>query len=172
MSSSFDAINNEATFSLPIVVGKARVPTKQARNSIQEVLDHVAVLQFQMLIQEMDRAWPAEVGAIKVSVRNNPDLGRLLVIFQSAEPGPKEVDANVQNTYRERIDNVSDTMLPQCDDFVTEAFGAGSFWITRQDLAELMMQGLTQQPHTVARIKAARLGKQKAPVAAKLKPRL
>lgn len=170
MSSSFDAINNEATFSLPIVVGKARAPTKQVRNSIQEVLDHVAVLQFQMLIQEMDRSWPEEVDAIKVSVRNNPDLGRLLVIFQNTQDGLK-VDAEVQNTYRERIESVSDTILPQCDDFVTEAFGAGSFWITRSDLAELMMQGLAQQPHTVARLKAARMGKQKAPAVAKPKPR-
>ena len=170
MSAAFDLEANRATLELPILVGRNKKATKEAQASIEQAVSHLALLQFQMLLHELDRHWPPEAGSIQVKARGFSDLGRIELKVKSAEPMPAEVDFNAVNTYREAIENFCETLLTQCDDLINRAFDYGRRDVLRGELPGALRLAVSNTPETAALLRGAQLAKTKKPLAQRPKP--
>lgn len=172
MSASFDIETNRATLELPILVGRNKKATQETRAGIQQAVAHLALLQFQMLLHELDRHWPPEAGSIRVKARGFSDLGRIELRVASAVPGPEEVDFNAVNAYREAIENFCETLLPECDDLINRAFDSGKREVLRADIPAALHLAVRNAPEQAALLKATRLAKTKKPLVSRKPPRL
>ena len=154
--------NNQAVFSLPVLLGKSKKSVQQTRDLMAHARLHLALLEFQLMLQELDKAWPEEAVTIRLKPHKNSDLGRLHLHYKTARPDPTELDFDFLNDYRTKMEDLCEHFSPEWEALVKEGFGEGKHDVARHELPGRLKMALASRPELQTAVTAVNLSKRLA----------